>query len=79
MQRKIFLSLIVILFFQTSSYAEKLTIKFATGEYYPFTTEKTVGKGIFPEIIDEIFRRLDYKAIYEFMPWQRTEKLTEVG
>ncbi len=57
----------------------KKEIVIATGEYYPYATQKTQGKGIVPEITTEVLKNMGYSVTYEFMPWTRCEKMVEIG
>jgi polar amino acid transport system substrate-binding protein len=50
-----------------------------TGEFPPFTSESIEGGGIHTEIVRAVFAAMDVPVRVEFYPWERAERLVEVG
>ncbi len=51
------------------------SIKFATGEWAPYTGENLQARGIVTAIVTHILGQMGYRAEYEFMPWPLGETL----
>jgi len=70
--KKIITAIILVLNF-SFSFAEKIDVIFATGEYLPFTSEKLNGYGATTELVTAICKAADIKPNYRFFPWKRVE------
>ena len=55
------------------------TIRLATGEWKPYTSESLENFGFFTEIVSEIFKEMGVEAEYSFYPWKRCFDSTEKG
>jgi polar amino acid transport system substrate-binding protein len=55
------------------------TVKFATGEWEPYTGQKMEGYGMVTEIVAAACSAAGIKAEYEFFPWKRAEANVEGG
>lgn len=54
-------------------------IQIVTGEYFPYSTEKGINKGILVEVINEIEKRTGLDFEIKFYPWKRCEELVKKG
>jgi polar amino acid transport system substrate-binding protein len=54
-------------------------LKFAIGEWEPFTGQNMEGSGLISEIVTAACNAVDIKAEYEFVPWKRAESYVETG
>jgi polar amino acid transport system substrate-binding protein len=79
MKKNILLSLIFLLLSFGISYAEEITVKFATGEWEPYTSEKLPEYGAVTELVSAVCKAAGIKPEYEFYPWKRAEKMTKDG
>jgi polar amino acid transport system substrate-binding protein len=77
--KKSILFVLILLLFTSTAQSRKKIIHIATGEFAPFTSESMSNKGLFSEIVTEVFTRMGYEVKYDFMPWSRCEKLVELG
>jgi polar amino acid transport system substrate-binding protein len=50
-----------------------------TGEWEPFTTEKTPDQGFFTQIVEAVFKEMGVKTTIKFYPWARCELLVQNG
>jgi polar amino acid transport system substrate-binding protein len=64
--------------FQASS-AEPKSIKFAIGEWPPYTSEALDEFGFSARIVTAVIKEMGYQAEYEFMPWKRSYMAVESG
>lgn len=71
--RMIYLA-VIMLGLSVLSFAEVQKVKLITGEWDPFTTEKTKEKGFFTEIVTAIFKEAGMEPEYIFLPWKRGEQ-----
>lgn len=68
---------ISILFFTSLTYSE--VVRFATGEWAPFTSEKMENYGYVTELVTAICKEAGITPVYEFYPWARAEHVVEEG
>lgn len=59
--------------------ANPTTIRIATGEWPPYTSEKLNGYGIGCRLISEAFAAVGVTVTYAFYPWNRSLELTRRG
>ena len=55
------------------------SVKFATGEWEPYTGQKMEGHGMVTEIVTAACTAGGIKPEYEFFPWKRAESNVEIG
>lgn len=55
------------------------SIKFATGDWEPYTGQKMPGYGLVSEMVSAACEAAGIKPIYEFFPWKRAESNVEGG
>jgi len=60
-------------------FAQETGIKFAIGEWEPYTGEKIAGNGLAAEIVTAACTAVGLKAEYEFFPWKRAENNVLTG
>ncbi len=60
-----------------SLHAEKVML--ATGDWDPYTTEKTASKGAFTEIVTAVFAEMKVEYEVRFFPWIRVESAIAEG
>lgn len=75
----ILLSISMIGFASTSSFATSEEISIATGEWPPYSQEKREDKGLVNNALSEVLGKLGYKAAFKFMPWKRALEVTRNG
>lgn len=56
-----------------------ISIKFAVGEWAPYTGEDLYEKGVATAIVSKIFQDMGFKSEYEFMPWKIAEERAASG
>ncbi len=71
--------LVICIFFTESMIFGTTTVKLATGEWDPYTTEKTETKGFVTEIISAAFLAVNIQPVYVFLPWKRCESNLDNG
>jgi len=57
--------------------AEKMVL--VTGEWEPYTTEKSAEKGAFSEIVTAVFQEMKTDCEVKFYPWKRAEMMVDEG
>ncbi len=60
-------------------FAEEINVKFATGEWAPYTGEKIAEHGMASEIVTAACKAVGLEAEYEFFPWKRAESVVAGG
>lgn len=56
------------------SLTAKTTIRIASGEYPPFTSEDSNSGGFANHVIAEAFKRVDYGIKFVYLPWERSKR-----
>jgi polar amino acid transport system substrate-binding protein len=80
MKKLVSLFLIVLsMMFVGNVLAEGTNLKFAIGEWEPYTGEKIANSGMAAEIVSAACTAVGLKAEYEFFPWKRAENNVLVG
>lgn len=73
---------IVILLFLPMSLpasSQEASLPLATGEWKPYINGSHDDPGIFIEILDEVFKKMNVKPVYELYPWKRAEYTAQKG
>jgi len=65
--------LFAVILFTTSALAEETTLRFAIGEWLPYTGEKAVNYGMASEVVSAACKAAGLTAEYDFAPWKRSE------
>ena len=73
------LLIVVNFIFIISPERSLVPIKFALGEWAPYTGEDLYENGIATAIVSKVFHDLGYKSEYEFMPWKIAEERAAIG
>ncbi len=73
------LCLIGVLFFLTSSMAVAKNFELATGEWAPYVSEKMTEGGPTAQIVTAALAAAGHTVTMKYMPWKRTEVLTQQG
>lgn len=68
-----------ILLFSSNLTAQQETITIANGEWFPYTSASLKGFGALSEIVSQAYASQGIKVKYEFLPWARTFRDTEMG
>lgn len=55
------------------------TLKIATGEYPPWTTESEPHHGYINQIVEQAFKLEGIEVEFHFMPWKRALEATRIG
>ncbi len=76
--KKLFIVFVCCIVFNSPS-AGAETLKLATGEWAPYTSEEMEGHGFITEIITQVFQEMGMEADYQFAPWQRCYSLVLRG
>tara|TARA_R110001592_G_scaffold65716_1_gene201716 strand:+ start:30029 stop:30790 length:762 start_codon:yes stop_codon:yes gene_type:complete len=74
---KYFVTLILMTFVSMSIKAE--TIRVATGEYPPWTSESLPHGGFINHIVSSAFELSDIQVEFHYLPWKRALEATKVG
>lgn len=69
----------ILLAFHGQAMSQQLIVPIATGEWKPYVNDSKSDPGIFIEIINEVFKKMDMKPAYEFYPWVRAEYTIQKG
>jgi len=75
----ILIGFLVSIHSHSSVFAQTTPIELATGDYPPFTSQKSPENGVFSEIVSAAFKELEIEVKYTFFPWKRGELYTQVG
>lgn len=59
--------------------AEETAVKFATGEWPPYTGAQIAGNGMATEIVKAACTAAGLKADFDFLPWKRAESVVAAG
>jgi len=76
MLKRLLVMLTLILLAMLAS-AEKMVL--VTGEWEPYTTEKSSEKGAFSEIVIAVFQEMKTDCDIKFYPWKRAEMMVDEG
>ncbi|WP_186644812.1 substrate-binding periplasmic protein [Fluviispira vulneris] len=73
--------LINLIFINKVFSQEKKVLNFESDDWCPYTCDEKseIGKGIFVEIAEQIFKNQNYNVHFELMPWARVLKRGEKG
>ncbi len=61
------------------AFAADKTVKIATGEWAPYTSESLPGYGLAAEIVTAAFHEVGYKSEFSWLPWERCEESLLAG
>lgn len=61
------------------AFAEETSVKFAIGEWEPYTGEKIAGNGMAAELVSAACNVVGLQAEYQFFPWRRAENNVLIG
>lgn len=75
--RRIWIGCLIILLSSMNVYAE--TVKLATGEWTPYSSESMDGYGFITEIVSEVLRDMGVTPEYDFQKWKRCYALVKRG
>lgn len=60
--------------FVATQFAQNAEVRFVTGEWAPYTSERMSGFGAASEIVSAACAAVGLKAAYDFVPWKRAEQ-----
>ena len=75
----IFRILLVGFLLMSSSLTRADTLKLATGEWTPYSSETLEGYGFITEIVSKVLKDMEITPEYEFHPWDRCYSLVKRG
>jgi polar amino acid transport system substrate-binding protein len=78
---KLKISAIAFILFLASSvtFGQELEVRFATGEWEPYTGERLPGGGPATLLVGAICKAAGIKPVIDFVPWRRAEWMVETG
>lgn len=76
MKRKVIIIILVVI---SSLLFSQNVVKFAIGEWDPYTSSNAEKYGIASEIVTAAFAEVGYKVEFEFFPWKRAFELAKEG
>lgn len=62
-----------------SAFAQGVTVRFAIGEWSPYTGKSLPGQGMAVEIVTAACKAVGLTAAYDFFPWKRAESNVAEG
>lgn len=71
------LGLLAFMFMGATAHAKTFTI--VTGEWPPFVSEHMEGGGPMARLVTEAVEAAGHEVVFSFMPWARTEAMTQSG
>lgn len=70
---------VLLISFAGNTFAEGTKVKFAIGEWEPYTGENMDQNGMASEIVKAACNASELKHIFEFLPWKRAENQVMTG
>jgi len=73
------LNILVLLFLINFNIIAKEKIVIVTNEWKPYVSKEMEDLGLLPNLINEVFKKIDIEVEYKFYPWRRGEEMVRNG